>query len=53
MAAGKWIGGILGWMAGGPLGVLAGIAIGALFDYGMDTVNQPATDRGGGRHRAV
>lgn len=46
MAAGKWIGGILGWMAGGPLGVLAGIAIGALFDYGMDTVNQPATDRG-------
>lgn len=46
MAAGKWIGGILGWMAGGPLGVLAGIAIGALFDYGMDSVNQPAAGKG-------
>ncbi len=39
MAAGKWIGGFLGWITGGPLGALAGIAIGALFDYGMDSVN--------------
>lgn len=39
MAAGKWIGGFLGWMAGGPLGALAGLAIGAMFDYGMDSVN--------------
>lgn len=39
MAAGKWIGGFLGWMAGGPLGALAGLAIGAMFDYGLDSVN--------------
>lgn len=39
MAAGKWIGGFLGWIAGGPLGALAGLAIGAMFDYGMDSVN--------------
>lgn len=39
MAAGKWIGGFLGWMAGGPLGALAGLAIGAMFDYGLDNVN--------------
>lgn len=39
MAAGKWIGGFLGWITGGPLGALAGIAIGALFDYGMNSVN--------------
>lgn len=39
MAAGKWIGGALGWMAGGPLGALLGLAIGAMFDYGLDTVN--------------
>ncbi len=39
MAAGKWIGGFLGFITGGPLGALAGIAIGAMFDYGMDSVN--------------
>lgn len=39
MAAGKWIGGVLGWMSGGPLGALAGVVIGALFDYGLDYVN--------------
>ena len=44
MAAGKWIGGILGWMTGGPLGALAGVAIGAMFDYGMDSVNTPASN---------
>lgn len=42
MAAGKWIGGFLGWMAGGPLGALAGLAIGAMFDYGLDNVNNNA-----------
>ena len=32
MGAGKWIGGILGFMTGGPLGALAGFALGALID---------------------
>ena len=32
MAAGKWIGGFLGFINGGPLGALAGFAIGWLFD---------------------
>ena len=39
MAAGKWLGGFLGWMVGGPLGALAGMAIGAIFDYSLDSVN--------------
>lgn len=39
MAAGKWIGGFIGWMAGGPLGALAGLVIGAMFDHGMESVN--------------
>lgn len=32
MGAAKWIGGIIGFMAGGPLGALAGFAFGSLFD---------------------
>lgn len=32
MAFGKWIGGIIGWIAGGPLGALAGYFIGSFFD---------------------
>jgi DnaJ like chaperone protein len=32
MAAGKWIGGILGFMTAGPLGALAGVVLGSLFD---------------------
>lgn len=32
MGMAKWIGGIIGWMAGGPLGALAGYAIGTLFE---------------------
>lgn len=41
MAIGKWIGGFLGFMTGGPLGALAGFALGAIFDRGIDEVNQP------------
>ena len=39
MAAGKWIGGFIGWMAGGPLGALAGYLLGSLFDTMLDGVN--------------
>lgn len=35
MGAGKWIGGILGFMAFGPLGALAGYALGSLFENGL------------------
>lgn len=34
MGAGKWIGGILGFMAAGPLGALAGYALGSLLEGG-------------------
>ena len=43
MAAGKWIGGALGFMIGGPLGALAGYFIGSLFDSGIDVVNESGT----------
>lgn len=39
MAAGKWIGGFLGFIMGGPLGALAGFALGYAFDKGLDSVN--------------
>ena len=39
MAVGRWIGGIIGWMAGGPLGALAGYLIGSFFEQGLDGVN--------------
>lgn len=42
MAAGKWIGGFIGWMAGGPLGALAGLAIGAMFDCGVGNGDKQA-----------
>ena len=32
MGLGKWIGGIVGFMAAGPLGALAGYAIGSMFE---------------------
>ena len=32
MGFGKWIGGIVGFMAAGPLGALAGYAIGSMFE---------------------
>lgn len=37
MGAAKWIGGIIGFMAGGPLGALAGYALGSLFDVNTDS----------------
>ena len=40
MAAGKWIGGFLGFITAGPLGALAGFALGSLFDKGLDEVNK-------------
>ena len=48
MAAGKWIGGFLGFITGGPLGALAGFALGSLFDHGMDEVNKPGKSGGEG-----
>ena len=39
MGLGKWIGGIVGFMAGGPLGALAGYAIGSLFDANDNSKN--------------
>ena len=48
MSAGKWIGGILGFMSGGALGALAGVALGALFDYGLKAVNNDSERRDGG-----
>ena len=43
MAIGKWIGGIIGWMAGGPIGALAGIVVGGFFETALDSVNTPET----------
>lgn len=40
MAAGKWIGGMLGFITAGPLGALAGYALGSLFERGLDEVNR-------------
>jgi len=46
MAAGKWIGGFLGFITAGPLGALAGFALGSLFDHGLDEVNKPENSEG-------
>ncbi len=40
MAAGKWIGGVLGFITAGPLGALAGYALGSLFEHGLNAVNR-------------
>ncbi len=40
MGIGKWIGGIIGFMALGPLGALAGIVLGSLFENGMNQAGQ-------------
>lgn len=37
MGYGKWIGGIVGFMAAGPLGALAGYAIGSMLENDTDT----------------
>ena len=37
MGAAKWIGGIIGFMAGGPLGALAGFVFGSLFEKNQRT----------------
>ena len=49
MAAARWIGGFLGFMAAGPLGALAGFALGSLFEHGMDAVNTPDNNDSGYR----
>ena len=36
MGAAKWIGGIIGFMAGGPIGALAGYALGSIFERSSD-----------------
>lgn len=36
MGAAKWIGGIIGFMAGGPIGALAGYALGSIFEHSSD-----------------
>jgi len=33
MGAGKWIGGLLGFIGGGPIGALAGFLFGTAFDF--------------------
>ena len=40
MGIGKWIGGIVGFMAAGPLGALAGYAIGSMFEDNTDETHQ-------------
>lgn len=49
MAAGKWIGGFLGFITAGPLGALAGIALGALFDKGLKAVGEDTGEYAQGR----
>ena len=50
MGIGKWIGGIVGFMAAGPLGALAGYAIGSLlennneYNYSGDGYGEPNYD---------
>lgn len=46
MKLGKWIGGIMGFMAMGPLGALAGYAIGSLFDKAAYVPENMGTDNG-------
>ena len=48
MNLGKWIGGIIGFMALGPLGALAGIVLGSLFDNISDLSDQTFGKEGQG-----
>lgn len=41
MGIGKWIGGVVGFMAFGPLGALAGIILGSFFEEGVNMTGQP------------
>ena len=42
MGIGKWIGGVLGFMAFGPLGALAGIILGSFFEEEANMTGQPS-----------
>jgi DnaJ like chaperone protein len=44
MAAGKWLGGFIGFMAGGPLGALAGLVLGAIFDVFTEGMSSPSSN---------
>ena len=48
MGFGKWIGGIVGFMAAGPLGALAGYALGRLFEGDKDENEYEYENRGYG-----
>ena len=43
MGIGKWIGGVLGFMAFGPLGALAGIILGSFFEEGANILEEAHT----------
>lgn len=47
MSIGRWIGGVLGFVAFGPLGALAGILLGSFFEEGASMTGQSF---GGGTH---
>ena len=47
MGLGKWIGGVMGFMAMGPLGALAGYAIGSMFD-GVGSLDNAGSGSFGG-----
>ena len=49
MGLGKWIGGIVGFMAAGPLGALAGYAIGSMFENKEDNNYTGGSQGGYGR----
>lgn len=51
MGAGKWIGGILGFMTMGPLGALAGFALGSLLDGNNGLFWQYIRKRTGGSRK--
>lgn len=56
MGAAKWIGGIIGFMAGGPIGALAGYALGSIFEGSSNDSSQKNSREGydtGGRGYSV
>ena len=50
MGFGKWIGGIVGFMAAGPLGALAGYAIGSMLENNDDSNYSDGGYSGGGNY---